>query len=583
MVSSPLAKPARELAGAAWNRLAGKQGVGHQAADWVQQGVTEHVIPGLQRMHDEDNARGEILKLANKGLKLYEQFEQIEAPKSLIKIEGSEEGLSLDKIDREAMQFGAQFAKGLNIDPRIGIVAGLMLNPIDPLGVIGDVKKLGKVLKMNPKQAMAIAGGMGFDLDINDINKFSESGARVYNADANTLKIEGTGSFDKPKLYGVGNRFEKTEVRKWVAEQIEKQKELGAKIPEDIERRGWHISDSANDPKRVQGIKKYFNAIKNGEPNPYKHLDFVSKQGTAASKKARIEGMKAPIEELKKVANEAFPNDPKLADELTQAYNSQYTTGFAEVQEAARRNGITLEQFETELATGKLTPVSQKVLEQFQAGHWRAVKSFPHPQLLEAATDSKIHKAATSSHAARIENAFENVSAGADVTHDINPYAARMAGIPRTWEQDFLFFVDRTMGYNQVPNWKADFNTKQLSAIEAIPYDMKPKDVEKYFQEKVYPLESKADLQATQDISLEGGIKPIEQDPDYYPLPSDDPTLITGDPGVKTTKSKVPPMGGPEFRKNLKKEKAHVIKQRELMLEMFAQKRKNQEFETGGR
>ena len=188
MVSSPLAKPARELAGAAWNRLAGKQGVGHQAADWVQQGVTEHVIPGLQRMHDEDNARGEILKLANKGLKLYEQFEQIEAPKSLIKIEGSEEGLSLDKIDREAMQFGAQFAKGLNIDPRIGIVAGLMLNPIDPLGVIGDVKKLGKVLKMNPKQAMAIAGGMGFDLDINDINKFSESGARVYNADANKLK-----------------------------------------------------------------------------------------------------------------------------------------------------------------------------------------------------------------------------------------------------------------------------------------------------------------------------------------------------------------------------------------------------------
>ena len=32
-----------------------------------------------------------------------------------------------------------------------------------------------------------------------------------------------------------------------------------------------------------------------------------------------------------------------------------------------------------------------------------------------------------------------------------------------------------------------------------------------------------------------------------------------------------------------KKEKAHVIKQRELMLEMFAQQRKNKEFETGGR
>ena len=188
MVSSPLAKPARELAGAAWNRLAGKQGVGHQAADVVQKGVTKHVIPGLQKVHDSETIAGSVLQLANKGLKLYEQFEQIEAPKSLIKIEGSEEGLSLDKIDREAMKFGADLAKSLNIDPRIGLVGALIANPIDPLGVIGDLKKVGKVMQMNPKQVAALAAGMGVNVTMDQVNDFTKSTARIRNADANKLK-----------------------------------------------------------------------------------------------------------------------------------------------------------------------------------------------------------------------------------------------------------------------------------------------------------------------------------------------------------------------------------------------------------
>ena len=82
-----------------------------------------------------------------------------------------------------------------------------------------------------------------------------------------------------------------------------------------------------------------------------------------------------------------------------------------------------------------------------------------------------------------IENRIKNRKGGAKVEHDINPYAAQKAGLPRNWEEDFLYYLDRKYQKGNVIDWKAEYGNEAFEKIESIPYNASKAEVDKVFNE----------------------------------------------------------------------------------------------------
>ena len=235
----------------------------------------------------------------------------------------------------------------------------------------------------------------------------------------------------------------------------------------------FRVYDDAGNQRMVQGFHQYMDT-----KDPTK-IKFIDKQSATKGNKARALRMKAPEKELRQLATEVFPDNPALQKELIEDYLSSYNRDFALVQEASRRQGLTLKQLEAERLskTARKTKRFEKEIQQYQAGHWRATDTLEHPHLPRAG-DSPLYDAPTGGWTARIENATENMSAGSKVDHDINPWAAKQIGIPRTWEEDFLYWVDRRMGWDNVPDWK-ELGGSYMEVVESIPYDASPEQVTK--------------------------------------------------------------------------------------------------------
>ena len=214
------------------------------------------------------------------------------------------------------------------------------------------------------------------------------------------------------------------------------------------------IVDSDGVRQDVLGLNKYLNSVKAGKPDP-SVITFSSSKTRHLKNTKRLERMRAPTGGLERLARKLFPEDPALAKKLVEEYRIDAGRGFKRVQDAAKKN----------TALGDPS----------DAGHWFSTKSSTGPNPLD--------RAPTSGQSARIENRIKNRKGGTKVEHDINPYAAQKAGIPRNWEEDFLYYLDRKYQKGNVIDWKAEYGNEAFEMIESIPYNASKAEVDKVFNE----------------------------------------------------------------------------------------------------
>ena len=228
-----------------------------------------------------------------------------------------------------------------------------------------------------------------------------------------------------------------------------------------------NIVDDAGDVKDIQGMTKFLMT------NNANFLSFPSRTKRNASKGVRLNLMKVPEPELRKFAAAEFPDNPELIEE----YLKTYAKGFGAVQEAARKNGLSIRQLSDELVSGKLTPRHKKFLTQYDAGHW-----FSTRYKLDQVTDP-LERTPTSVRSARIEPRTENIKGGAKVEHETNPHLAEMVGIPRTWKEDFLLFADSKLNTKGLPQWEELLGTEAMKLVENLPHDASKAEAKAVFEQ----------------------------------------------------------------------------------------------------
>lgn len=269
-----------------------------------------------------------------------------------------------------------------------------------------------------------------------------------------------------PKGKGAG--LVKQDLKNQIADVlIANQERIGLKPsdPNFIDRQElFNIQDAEGVKYRVKKIDAFMKSVlaKNPDSNLLNFQSLASYEGGASRRK---DATTAPEDVIRNLSNELFPDNPQLAEKLANQYLNTYRSGFALTKEAARRAGISVRQRSKEIETGKLTLAEDKFMPQVDAGHWVA-----------AGTGGS-----TDSHAARLEDASANRAAGDDIAHNINPHAAKMAGIASTWPEAFVNFVDRQLGLNTIPDWKVDFSAREIRTIESIPQHWSKEQVKEVF------------------------------------------------------------------------------------------------------
>lgn len=281
------------------------------------------------------------------------------------------------------------------------------------------------------------------------------------------------------------------------ADPTRKEKLLSGEIKRrDIAR----IEDETGDVKDIQGMTKFLTSMNAN------FLTFPSRTKRNASKGVRLNLMKAPENELRAFAAKEFPNNPELIEE----YLKTYAKGFAAVQEAARRSGLSPRQLWEELTTGKLTPRHKKILTQYDAGHW-----FSTRYKLDEVTDP-LDRTPTTGRSARIEDRTANIKGGANIAHETNPHLAEMLGIPRTWREDFLLFADSKLNTKGLPQWEELLTKEGMELVENLPHDASKAEAKAVFEQIMEIVnkqgESAKDFQRT--ARLEN--RPPSDNPDYY-------------------------------------------------------------------
>jgi hypothetical protein len=228
-----------------------------------------------------------------------------------------------------------------------------------------------------------------------------------------------------------------------------------------------NIVDDAGDVKDIQGMTKFLTT------NNANFLTFPSRTKRNASKGVRLNLMKVPEPELRKFAAAEFPDNPELIEE----YLKTYAKGFGAVQEAARKNGLSIRQLSDELVSGKLTPRHKKFLTQYDAGHW-----FSTRYKLDQVTDP-LERTPTTGRSARIEPRTQNIQGGAKLEHETNPHLAEMLGIPRTWREDFLLFADSKLRTKGLPQWEEIIGTEGMKLVESLPHNASKAEAKAVFDE----------------------------------------------------------------------------------------------------
>ena len=400
---------------------------------------------------------------------------------------------------------GGNIARMVGVDPRIG----------GAIGNIGGDLLAGGALAKAPKyatkgfRAVSKTDTMVGRLAANQRYKNIMRQAAEIRANP-SIPLEGEYTYFNPKLasglqqelidgvptYVLKKRNDQNLLRETIWNTLEADEGLRAGILDlSIDRNaifgnvGSPSGDGAFAPRRIQGITQMIKAIDEGgdKKKAFEGLTFGFKSTSNKGNLERAIRMRPPTDgSVEEVFRELWPDDPAMAAKMEKAWRKQQMVGFNRTKEAARRNGISLKQFSDELATGKITPNTKKFLEQYDAGHWRATMSEPHFLMDDGPgwtpeEGTKIWHAPTTGHSARIESRVANQLAKADITHDINPFASKMIGIPRTWEEDILMWVDRTLNTGKYPDWH-ELGSKYMAWAEDIPWDMPQKQVDELFE-----------------------------------------------------------------------------------------------------
>ena len=386
------------------------------------------------------------------------------------------------------------------------------IHPTDGPGIINSIQR-GEAQDL-PQHITNAVGG-----EPNSLTRFSDNSTNQLNEE--TIKANGLKQVHTPTVtYKKGGSLEAP--RKAIQDFVEADPTRKDKLLSGEIKRGTiaNIVDDTGDVKDIQGMTKFLTT------NDANFLTFPSRTKRKASKGVRLNLMKAPEKELRQFASNEFPGNPELIEE----YLNTYAKGFAAVQEAARRNGITPKQLWEELATGKLTPRHKKVLDQYDAGHW-----FSTRYNLDKVTDP-LDRTPTSGRSARIESRTENIKGGAKIEHETNPHLAEMLGIPRTWKEDFLLFADSKLNQKGLPQWEELVGSTAMRLVESLPHNASKAEAEVVFKQIMEIVnkqgESAKDFQRT--ARLEN--RPPSDNPDYYlygkdqEIEVDEYAPIPGDP-----------------------------------------------------
>tara|TARA_R100000458_G_scaffold12145_1_gene9982 strand:- start:32 stop:1540 length:1509 start_codon:yes stop_codon:yes gene_type:complete len=334
------------------------------------------------------------------------------------------------------------------------------------------------------------------------------------------------GPMQRPLPEGPGSGAYRRELQQEIGDDL-----IAAGSPGKLERQElWDIQSPTRGKYRVGGTDAFLKTYKEtGQLQP-ELLGFKSLESSRGSGKKRYDATTAPAEEILQEANYAFPDNPELAQQLADKYLKWYRPSFAGVQEAARRAGLSPRQLMEEFKTGNLTPLDAEGRVLFDAGHLRSAQAEFDPRIApvkDFSPDAKINRPSTSGYSARVERADLNRGGKNKPEHDINPYAAKRAGIPLNWQQDFLYWVDREMGYNFVPDWMRDFSVEELEIIWSIPNKESKENVDKIFEAF---LDARKHNPRWQNLyeELQEIAKDIEEEPTLAPLGTEKGDL--GDP-----------------------------------------------------
>ena len=398
-------------------------------------------------------------------------------------------------------EVGGQFAKMLGFDPRIGGAIGNVAGDLALGFGVNRFRKVGQAAtalgRISPLKAGNIMyagpGASGMRLSQGWIHDF---GAAIKKGDKALDAIIEADSYLTPTFKGERRVFtitrakDQAKLRKTlISEMLENpdfaQGLYDGSIPRSALGEIVSIDKKTGElrRRRIQGFTKLFSA--ETAEDAFKALTFTDSARDDAANLQRALRMKPPSDgSVEKIFRELWPDNPDMAAKMEKAYRKQQMVGFNRVQAAASDAGLSPKQLMEQMSTGKLTPKNQRFLEQYDAGHWRATMSEPHFLMDDGpawAGETKIWHAPTGDRTARIEPRIANQLAKSDITHDINPFAAKKIGVPRTWEEDILMWVDRTMNTGKYPDWY-ELGTKYMAWAEDIPWDMPQKQVEELFE-----------------------------------------------------------------------------------------------------
>ena len=492
------------------------QPIGKEFADSVEQGVQDLATGAVnwyqQASQDQEGYLDDALRLTAGGIKNIGNWwaestrDQEGIGDDILRGVGSVVGTGLRVLDAGSYyggKLGGGFATLLGVDARIGGAIGNIAGDVALGFGIGKAAKVSRAAKamqrISPLEGRQILTGQQWGLApgapgalhssqgfFSDLVKASKLSGKVQDdLIAAGRRVQPT-YIGEQKVYNLTKGITQKQLSETIVDQLVKDPQLLDDILSRKLKRNvlGEVYGPEGGKRRIQGLHKVLEAKTKKEM--MEAITFVDGATANAGNAERAVRMRPPSDgSVTKVFNNLYPNEPELAAALEKRYRAQQMVGFNRTKQAAREQGWTLKQLDEYRRTGKVPKRYERVGLQYDAGHWRATMSEPHPLMNDkpawaSGDEVKIWHAPTSDRAARIELRSINQAAKADIKHDINPFAAKKIGVPRTWEEDIVMWLDREFHTGKYPDWY-ELGTDYIQWAEDIPWDMPEKEVARRF------------------------------------------------------------------------------------------------------
>ena len=242
----------------------------------------------------------------------------------------------------------------------------------------------------------------------------------------------------------------KQDILTWYKQELQN-RNLEVKDYHKIKREQFGDINVAGSDREISQIGK---ALKADDPSL---MSLPKKTTRRKNRLKRTKETAAPeIKELHAFADEV--GIPATTEDLLE-FKQWATTSFKSVQDAAKRQS----KFRSEYHAGHLTAAQSKTL---------TAQSLYR--------EGKLSRPPTTGSAATIELGVDNIRGSNRAIHDINPIAAREAGVPTTWAETFKQWWKIKQGQPQ-KSYFTDFTNAERQIIESIPYNAKRSEVMKTF------------------------------------------------------------------------------------------------------